>query len=66
MARHNWPISPAPSRPPCDAVVIGTPMDLGRLIDLGHPARRATYEYRDAAGPTLASILEPYVAKWRR
>jgi predicted GTPase len=51
---------------PCDAVVIGTPMDLGRLIDLGHPARRATYQYRDVAEPTLASILEPYVAKWRR
>jgi predicted GTPase len=50
---------------PCDAVVIGTPMDLGRLLDLGHPGRRATYEYRDAGGPTLASVLAPYVTKWR-
>jgi predicted GTPase len=50
---------------PCDVVVLGTPMDLGRLIDLGHPSRRATYEYRDAGGPSMATVLAPYIAKWR-
>jgi predicted GTPase len=50
---------------PCDAVVIGTPVDLGRLFELGHPGRRATYEYRDAGGPTLAGVLAPYITKWR-
>ncbi len=49
---------------PCDAVVLGTPMDLGRLVDLGHPHRRATYELREVGSPTLADVLRPYLAKW--
>jgi predicted GTPase len=50
----------------CDAVVIGTPMDLGRLIDLGRPARRVTYELTEVGSPTLADVLAPYLDKWRR
>jgi predicted GTPase len=49
---------------PCDAVVVGTPMDLGRLVDFGHPHRRATYELREVGSPTLADVLAPYLAKW--
>jgi len=30
-----------------DVVVIGTPMDLARLVDLGHPSRRVSYELRE-------------------
>ncbi len=47
---------------PCDAVVTGTPVDLGRLITTTHPIRRARYELREVAGPTLAQVLEPIVA----
>jgi predicted GTPase len=50
----------------CDAVVIGTPMDLGRLVDLGHPARRVTYDLAEVGSPTLADVLAPYLDKWRR
>lgn len=50
----------------CDAVVIGTPVDLGRLIDLGHPARRATYELTEIGTPTLVDVLAPHLEKWRR
>ncbi|HVQ91822.1 MAG TPA: cyclic 2,3-diphosphoglycerate synthase [Mycobacteriales bacterium] len=49
----------------CDAVIIGTPMDLGRLIDLGHPARRVSYELREIGTPTLSTVLAPYLEKWR-
>lgn len=48
----------------CDAVVIGTPIDLGRLVDLGHPARRATYDLREVGAVTLAGVLKPYLEKW--
>jgi predicted GTPase len=49
----------------CDAVVVGTPMDLGRLVDLGHPVRRVTYVLKEIGTPTLADVLAPFVAKWQ-
>jgi predicted GTPase len=48
----------------CDAVVIGTPIDLGRLVDLGHPARRVFYELREIGAPSLSTVLAPHVEKW--
>jgi predicted GTPase len=50
----------------CDVVIIGTPMDLGRLVDLGHPTRRVTYALNETGNPTLADLLAPHMAKWRR
>lgn len=53
---------------PCDVVVTGTPVDLRRLVDLGHPVRRATYvlEERPApGGPRLVELLAPVVERAR-
>lgn len=52
-------------RTPCDVVVVGTPVDLARLVDLGHPSRRASYDLREIGSPTLAELLEPHIEKWR-
>jgi predicted GTPase len=49
----------------CDVVVAGTPIDLGRLIDAGHPIRRVSYELREVGSPTLADLLDPLVEKWQ-
>jgi len=46
---------------PCDVVVTGTPIDLGHIIDPGHPVRHARYEYADAGTPTLAEALQPLI-----
>jgi predicted GTPase len=48
----------------CDAVVLGTPIDLGRLVDLGHPVRRAFYELREVGIPSLSTVLAPHIEKW--
>lgn len=48
----------------CDVVVIGTPMDLPRLIAFDRPVRRASYELRDVASPTLPDVLAPWIERW--
>jgi predicted GTPase len=48
----------------CDAVIVGTPIDIARLIDIAHPVRRARYESADAGAPTLADVLLPRVRSW--
>ena len=46
-------------------MIIGTPTDLTRLVDLGHPTRRVTYELREIGIPNLSEVLAPHVAEWR-
>jgi predicted GTPase len=41
----------------CDVVVSGTPVDLERLVDGGHPIRRATYELEVIGRPDLDDVL---------
>ncbi len=42
---------------PCDVVVIGTPVDLRRLIRFDKPAVRATYKLAERGKPDLAAVL---------
>ncbi|MGZ4359734.1 MAG: cyclic 2,3-diphosphoglycerate synthase [Gaiellaceae bacterium] len=45
----------------CDVVVIGTPIDLARLIDIRHPVRRATYSLHELGETSLEDLLQPIV-----
>jgi len=47
----------------CDAVVIGTPIDLRRIINIEKPSVRVTYKLQEIGMPTLASILNANVLK---
>jgi predicted GTPase len=42
---------------PCDAVIIGTPVDLRRLLTLHVPAVRVSYEVEEIGQPTLEAIV---------
>jgi predicted GTPase len=46
----------------CDVVIVGTPMDLARVVDLGHPSRRVSYDLREIGSPTVADVLKPFMA----
>lgn len=48
---------------PCDAVVIATPIDLGRLIDIKQEAVRVTYEVEDRGTPSLRQVIEKFIAE---
>lgn len=46
---------------PCDVVLIGTPMDLGRIIDVAKPVRHAVYESVEIGEPHLSDLLAPII-----
>src|ERR687883_54858 len=45
------------ARSDADLVLIGTPIDLRRVIELGKPALRVTYRLEEIGEPTLADVL---------
>jgi len=45
-----------------EAVAIGTPIDLGRLIEIGLPHTRVRYELQVLGSPTLEDVLAPVIA----
>jgi predicted GTPase len=49
-------------RVPCDTVVIGTPIDLRRVLKIDQPTVRVTYELAEQGRPELREILAGVVA----
>ena len=45
----------------CQGVIIGTPIDLRRIIDIKHPSTRVTYDLEEIGHPTLNDILNPFL-----
>ena len=50
---------------PCEAVVIGTPIDLTRLVKITRPTVRVRYELQEIGRPTLDDVLAPLVERAR-
>ncbi len=48
---------------PADLVLIGTPIDLARLLDLNKPSQRIRYELQEIGRPTLTEILEQRIGR---
>ena len=46
------------NRAQADLVIIGTPIDLARLLDLNKPTQRVRYELQEIGRPTLADLLQ--------
>jgi predicted GTPase len=47
----------------CDSVVIGTPIDLNRLINIKKPNTRVYYDLQEIGYPDLEGVLEEFVKK---
>ena len=45
----------------CDAVIIGTPIDLTRIIKVNKPAYRVKYELQEIGKPTLEDVLQKFL-----
>ena len=51
------------NRTECDAVVIGTPIDLNRVIDIQKPSTRVYYDLQEIGQPNLKEIIDEFVAR---
>lgn len=47
----------------CDAVIIGTPIDLNRIISIKKPNTRVYYDLQEIGSPNLAEIIDEFVRK---
>jgi predicted GTPase len=47
----------------CDAVVIGTPIDLNRIIKIDKPSTRVCYNLQEIGRPNLTEVLEDFIEK---
>jgi predicted GTPase len=54
------------NRTPCDLVLVATPVDLGRLLQLDKPSLRVRYEIEERTRPDLHEILEAFTARCQR
>ncbi|MBI4522312.1 MAG: tetraacyldisaccharide 4'-kinase [Deltaproteobacteria bacterium] len=45
----------------CDLVVIATPVDIRRIMNIKQPACRVTYEIEEIGKPTLKEILQDFI-----
>jgi predicted GTPase len=51
------------NKTPCDAVLIGTPIDLGKYIKINKPYARATYDIEEIGEPNLEGILNEFILR---
>jgi predicted GTPase len=48
----------------CDSVVIGTPIDLNRIIKINKPNTRVYYNLQEIGRPNLDMVLDDFVKKY--
>jgi predicted GTPase len=49
----------------CDSVVIGTPIDLSRIIKINKPYTRVYYNLQEIGRPNLDGVLDEFVKKFK-
>jgi len=47
----------------CDSVIIGTPIDLGRILKINKPYTRVYYDLQEIGKPSLIDVLDDFVKK---
>ncbi|MBK5114202.1 MAG: GTPase [Candidatus Heimdallarchaeota archaeon] len=47
----------------CDLVLIGTPIDLARIVDIKHDTVRVKYDLQEIGHPDLMDVIKPFLKK---
>jgi hypothetical protein len=50
-------------RMPCDVVIVGTPIDLSRILKVSKPVVRARYELHGIGQPDLAHVVDGFLLR---
>ena len=45
----------------CDSVIIGTPIDLSRVINISKPNTRVNYDLQEIGYPDLGHVLDDFL-----
>ena len=45
----------------CDLVIIGTPIDLRRIVNITHPTARVTYDLQERGNPNIQDVLKSFI-----
>ena len=48
----------------CDSVVIGTPIDLSRILKINKPCTRVNYDLQEIGQPDLNSVLDDFLERY--
>jgi predicted GTPase len=51
------------NRTPCDVVVIATPVNLGRILNIKHPTVRVGYEIEERSRPGVTELMIEFIEK---
>jgi predicted GTPase len=46
---------------PCDLVLVGSPIDITRVVDIKKPAMRVRYDLEEIGEPSLATVLKDFL-----
>jgi predicted GTPase len=50
----------------CDSVIVGTPIDLRRVVNIGQRSTRVTYDLQEIGHPTIVDVLEKLLPKTKK
>lgn len=53
------------NRVPCDTVIIGTPIDLRRIVNIKNTTARISYDLQEIGKPDLNDVLKDFVKKFK-
>ncbi len=49
----------------CDSVIIATPIDLNRIIQINKPSTRVYYDLQEIGHPNLSDVIDEFVVKFK-
>jgi predicted GTPase len=53
------------NRTECDSVIIATPIDLNRIINIKKPNTRVYYDLQEIGDPNLTQVLDEFIKKYK-